>query len=198
MKTIHTFGDSHCYFGWTDIIHPINYNIHIHHLGPKLCYSLGRDEININNYGVEENDIVVFCFGEIDCRCHIHKYINNDKTHKQIIDEIIDSYFIQINKNTSLYKKITMCVYNVVPPIEKHNTYENSEFPYLGTDQERKNYVLYFNERLKEKCTENNYIFFDVYDKYIDDNGFLSKILGDGCVHIKDGKYIKKFIEDNL
>ena len=193
MKTIHTFGDSHSYFGWNNIP-----NINTHHLGPKLCFSIGRDGLNISNYGVKENDIVVFCFGEIDCRCHIHKYINNDTTYKQIIDEIVEKYFFQINMNMSLYKNITMCVYNVVPPIEKHNTGENPDFPYLGTDEERKSYVLYFNEKLKEKCKDNNYIFFDVYDKYTDNNGFLSKILGDGCVHIKNGIFIEKFVKENL
>ena len=98
----------------------------------------------------------------------------------------------------SLFKNITMSVYNVVPPIEKHNTGENKDFPYLGTDEERKSYVLYFNEKLKEKCKDNNYIFFDVYDKYTDNNGFLSKILGDGCVHIKNGIFIEKFVKENL
>ena len=193
MKAIHTFGDSHSYFGWNNVP-----NIVTHHLGPKLCFSIGRDGINISNYGVKENDIVVFCFGEIDCRCHIHKHINNDTTYKQIIDEIVDKYFFQINMNMSLYKNITMCVYNVVPPIEKHNTGENKDFPYLGTDEERKSYVLYFNEKLKEKCKENNYIFFNVYDKYIDSNGFLSKTLGDGCVHIKNGIFIEKFVKENF
>ena len=193
MKIIHTFGDSHSYFGWDNVP-----NIVTHHLGPKLCYSIGRDGINISNYGVKENDIVVFCFGEIDCRCHIHKHINNDTTYKQIIDEIVEKYFFQINMNMSLFKNITMSVYNVVPPIEKHNTGENKDFPYLGTDEERKSYVLYFNEKLKEKCKDNNYIFFDVYDKYTDNNGFLSKILGDGCVHIKNGIFIEKFIKNLL
>jgi hypothetical protein len=193
MKTIHTFGDSHSYFGWNNVP-----NINTHHLGPKLCFSIGRDGINISNYGVKENDIVVFCFGEIDCRCHIHKHINNDTTYKQIIDEIVDKYFFQINMNMSLYKNIKMCVYNVVPPIEKHNTGENPDFPYLGSDEERKSYVLYFNEKLKEKCKDNNYIFFDIYDKYIDNNGFLSKTLGDGCVHIKNGIFIEKFVKENL
>ena len=193
MKIIHTFGDSHSYFGWDNVP-----NIVTHHLGPKLCYSIGRDGINISNYGVKENDIVVFCFGEIDCRCHIHKHINNDTTYKQIIDEIVEKYFFQINMNMSLFKNITMSVYNVVPPIEKHNTGENKDFPYLGTDEERKSYVLYFNEKLKEKCKENNYIFFDVYDNYIDNNGFLSKNLSDGCVHIKNGIFIEKFIKNLL
>ena len=58
--------------------------------------------------------------------------------------------------------------------------YENTEFPYLGTDEERKMYVLYFNEKLKEKCAEYGYVFFDVYDKYVDVEGFLDEELSDG------------------
>jgi len=93
--TIHTFGDSHSYFGWDNIP-----NVKIHHLGPKLCYSIGRDGINIkdnsnvcsfgkngitikDNAVVKENDVVIFCFGEIDCRCHVHKYITPTNTSKQ-------------------------------------------------------------------------------------------------------------------
>ena len=51
---------------------------------------------------------------------------------------------------------------------------------------------------VKEKCKENNWIFFDVYDSYCDNNGYLSKNLSDGNVHIKNGIFIKKFIIDYL
>lgn len=64
----------------------------------------------------------------------------------------------------------------------------------MGTDEERKNYVLYFNKKLKEKCIEKEYIFFDIYDNYIDENGFLRKDLSDGIVHIGNGFYIWNFI----
>ena len=74
---------------------------------------------------------------------------------------------------------------------------ENPEYPYLGSDEERKNYVLYFNKKIREKCIEKNYIFFDIYDKYIDENGFLRKDLSDGNVHIGNGVYINNFINDN-
>ena len=79
-----------------------------------------------------------------------------------------------------------------------HNTAENPRFPYLGTDNERKMYVLYFNEKLKQKCIEYNFLFFDIYNNYIDSNGFLNKSLSDGNVHIRDGVYLKEFIEHNL
>lgn len=191
---LHTFGDSHSYFGWDNIP-----NISNHWLGAKLCFSIGRDGINIKDgYNVNNGDTVIFCFGEIDCRCHIKKHITESNSYKQIIDSIVNNYFIKIQSAVSTFNKLKIGIYNVVPPVEKHNTNENPEYPYLGTDEERKEYVLYFNEKLKQKCIEYNFLFFDVYNNYIDSNGFLNKSLSDNNVHIRDGKYIRQFYEDKI
>jgi hypothetical protein len=189
---IHTFGDSHSLNGWNGIE-----NIKIHHLGSKLCFSIGRDGINIaDGYDVTNGDIVIFSFGEIDCRCHIHKHITESKDYKEIIDTIINNYFIQIKNATDKFHNLQTVIYNVVPPIQKYNTEETPEYPYLGTDEERKSYVLYFNEKLQQKCNEYNFLFFDIYNKYTDSNGFLNKDLSDSNVHIRDGVYIKDFVEN--
>ena len=45
--------------------------------------------------------------------------------------------------------------------------------------------------------TDNN-IYFDVYNSYIDNNGFLSKKLSDGNVHIRNGVYLQNFINNYL
>ena len=63
---IHTIGDSHSYEGWSGIVH--------NHLGPLLCYTFGKEKLNrcdIRNFNIKDGDTVVFCLGEIDCRCHI-------------------------------------------------------------------------------------------------------------------------------
>lgn len=73
---------------------------------------------------------------------------------------------------------------------------ENGVYPYLGDEETRRNYSLYFNTKLNDECKKYNYLFFDVYDKYTD-NGFLNKELSDGCVHIRDGIHIKEFIMQN-
>ena len=193
--TIHTIGDSHSDNGWPEIIP--------HRLGSILCYSFGKEKLNrcdIRNFNIKDGDTIVFCFGEVDCRCHIHKHITETTRYQDIINNIVDNYFeaIELNVSISQIKLKNICVYNVVPPIQKYNTLENSEYPYLGTDEERKQYALYFNEKLKEKCIEKEYIFFDIYNNYIDEFGFLKKDLSDGNVHINNGTYITNFINENI
>jgi hypothetical protein len=149
---------------------------------------------------MKNGDTIIFCFGEIDCRCHVHKHITETNTYQNIINNIVNDYFeaIKLNITTCQIEFKNICVHNIVPPIQKHNTPENPSYPYLGTDEERKKYVLYFNEKLKEKCSEYGYVYFDIYDKYTDSNGFLDKSLSDGIVHIDNLKYIEEFIENNL
>jgi hypothetical protein len=194
--SIHTIGDSHSHCGW-----PISKIIN-HHLGQVLCYSFGKAKLNrcdIRNFNIKDGDTIVFCLGEIDCRCHIHKHITDTITYQYIINNIVDNYFeaIKLNVSISQIKLKNICVYNVVPPIQKFNTEENPDYPYLGTDEERKQYVLYFNEKLKEKCIEKGYIFFDIYDNYTDESGFLRKDLSDDNVHIDNGVYISNFINEH-
>ena len=201
--SIHTFGDSHScnvHSGWKHCD-----NIKAHHLGPVLCYSFGKEVLkrcNIVNFDIKDNDSVVFCFGEIDCRCHIHKHITNVKSYKMIIDELVVSYInaIKINLVNSKVNLKNICVYNIPPTPEKHTIpdQDTAKRPLLGSDEERKSYIIYFNECLKEKCKVNNWIFFDVYNSYCDNNGYLNKKLSDGNVHIANGVFIKKFINDYL
>lgn len=137
--SIHTFGDSHSYNGWSGIIN--------HHLGPILCHSFGKEILNrcdIRNFNIKNGDTIIFCMGEIDCRCHIHKHVNETNSYEDIINKIVDDYFeaIKLNIVISQLKLKNVCIYNVVPPIQKYNTYENPEYPYVGTDDTRKT-ILY-------------------------------------------------------
>jgi hypothetical protein len=194
--SIHTVGDSHSYNGWPSWVIP-------HHIGPTLCFSFGRDKLSrcdIRNYGLKNGDTIIFCLGEIDCRCHVHKHLIEPSDYKQVIDGIVNNYVdtIKLNIEVSGLTFKNVCIYNVVPPVERYNTLENPEYPYLGSDEERKSYVLYFNSRLEEKCKDNSFLFFNVYNSYCDANGFLSKHLSDGNVHIRDPCYNQEFIQRHL
>jgi len=86
-----------------------------------------------------------------------------------------------------------MRINSCIPPMPV-----NTEYPILGTDLDRLKFAKYFNKKLKEACVKSNFIFFDIYDKYSDSDGFLIRELSDGRIHIKDSRYIKEFIEKNL
>ena len=184
----------HAYYGFHNIP-----NIITHEIGPRLCYSIGRDGINIKDcYNINNDDTVIFCFGEIDCRCNIYKHITEDINYKQMIDMIVNNYFIKIKEAVDTYDNLKTVIYNVLPTVQKYNTHENPGFPLLGDDEERKSYILYFNQKLQQKCIEYNFLFLNIYDKYCDSNGFLNKTLSDDNVHIRDNIYLKEFIENNI
>ena len=82
--------------------------------------------------------------------------------------------------------------------MSKNYVYENRAYPFVGTDEERQRYVTYFNQQLEQKCLKNNWIFVNVYNAYVDEQGFLDKQLSDGGVHIKNHTFLQQFIDAHL
>lgn len=202
---IHTFGDSHAsshHSHWGYINIP-GVTIKCNHIGGKLMYTFGRlglNLLNIKNYGVKENDAVIFCFGEIDCRYHVHRHITKEKSFKNVIEPIARNYFNAIRENVSQYNNLKTCIYNVVPPHRYREAIQNPKHPFLGSDIERKKYYTYMNEKLKELCKKNNYFYFDIYNKSCDEEGFLKNEFSDGNVHLRNTTHstevIKKLLLD--
>jgi len=178
---IYTIGDSHSFEGFCVFKEITNIC-----LGPKLCYSIGRDGINVDF--LKDGDTIIFCFGEIDCRCHIHKHVTPENTFQQIIDEIVENYFKQIKKIT---KKVKICIYNIIPPPVSVKE-EHQDFPIRGSIEDRIKYAKYFNQKLKEGCLLNNFIFIDIYDSYANKDGSLNMDLTDGIIHIKNSIFLER------
>lgn len=141
---------------------------------------------------------VIFCFGEIDCRNHVHKHITINNNYENIIDNLVVSYFNSITENFKLFKNLKVCVYNVVPPSRGFNLDNSHPYPFLGSDEERKTYTLYMNKKIKELCVIHNYYYFDIYDNSCDEYGFLHKNLSDGIVHLRDTTYSSCIIKNML
>jgi hypothetical protein len=199
-KTFHTYGDSHgsTHGGWGKIFIE-GLHININWLGAKLMYRFAEDKKKIIK-NINPDDIICFSFGEIDCRCHIHKF---EPDWVGTINSLVEGYFHTININVESHNPSLIYIYNIVPPIEREKP-ENlrlkgkSALPALGTDEDRKKYTLYMNSKLKELSHKYGYIFLDVYNKYSDDNGFLLPTLSDNNCHIKDPTYITEFLKKKL
>jgi len=191
-RRFHTVGDSHCAHGWPS-------NVFTHYVGSTLCYNIGRISLQGLEPPIQAGDAMCFCFGEIDCRCHVRKHVEGDRTHQDVIDEIISRYFTYLREQVvALEWDIHIFVYNVLPPVRAHIMYHRDgvmAYPWAGTDEERLSYVRYFNQRLQAECAAAGYTFFDVYDQFAIEDGFLNMELSDGGVHVQESSPLKAYID---
>ena len=189
QTVVHTFGDSHAQYGFDNI-----QGVRHHNIGPKLCYSFGKQGLEVLDLKkfseVQDGHVVIFAFGEIDCRCHVYKHCDEKTNHAHIIDAIVDSYMTAIDANVRQYASLLPCVLSITPAVHKLEQAETPNYPFLGNDTERKSYVAYFNQALKKQCAQHKYTFIDVHDAYADAEGYLRRELSDGNVHIGNPTYI--------
>jgi hypothetical protein len=207
-KTIHILGDSHAPFCFREgLILSINFlqkmerfelpvTIYkrdlkipfiIHWLGPITMHRVGRDGLqflNVKNFNVQENDIVVFVFGEIDVRCHIGKQRDIKKRKlKEIIDILATKYIETIKENQKQFDELTCVICCIIPPIDGLGR-NNPEYPFYGELSDRITIARCLNKKLQELCIKNNLLFLDFYDLYADFQGSLNVLFADPIIHI--------------
>lgn len=184
--TIHTFGDSHSQWSkkmlsLVDSNPPVN--LAVHHLGPKLMNTFADKKNNfldISKYGVIERDIVVFSFGEIDARCHLHRH-TTERGIKNEIFRLTDQYFEAINLNIQKYKNLSVWIQGLVPPTD---AFYDRNFPRTGTFNERLLFYTMINFRLITLSQKYNFKYLDFFSEYANDQGGSIPSLSDGTVHI--------------
>jgi hypothetical protein len=180
MINFHTIGDSHASeITWGKVNVP-GLNIISHHLGPMTAASFGITKPMVN---IEDNEWVCFCFGEIDCRDHIGK---NKVYYKEITDKIVENYLFAVRQYKG--KKFIMSVV----PANIQASAAGDPWPCVGSDEERREYVRYFNECLRNNC--GDIIFLDIHDKYADQQGYINIRYRDAGTHIIDPVFINEFL----
>ena len=195
---IYIYGDSHARFSF----HNVGLDYKDFHRSAVTMFRIGRDNIIVNfdkNMILGENDIIVLSYGEIDCRCHIQRQINNGRDEDDIINELVDKYFLTIRNN--IQKKCKIIIVGIIPPT-KQNDYEIlhgpilHEFPFLGKDEDRVRYTNKVNKKLKEHSNLNNYIYFNPYSYYTRQDGTLKHELSDTNVHLgNNSHFLEKFYD---
>jgi hypothetical protein len=180
--TIYTLGDSHCWHTWLKIPNVITGTC-----GPMTMYSFGKDR-GIYTESIPKDSIVVFSWGEIDCRCHVHKY----QPWQQTVDSLVENYFKAVDLNVVGRDSKLVWIYNVVPPIR--NAGESPSFPFLGTLEERIEYVRRMNQRL----SETKYTFIDLQNEYANPDGSMKDGISDLHVHVEDEKALTEWIDKNV
>lgn len=195
---IYIYGDSHAHFSFKNL--KLDYKDL--HQSSVTMFRVGRDNTIIKfdkNTTINENDTIVLSYGEIDCRCHIQRQINSGRNEDDVINELVDKYFLTIRNN--IVNKCRIIVVGVIAPT-KQNDYEIlhgpilHEFPFVGTDADRVRYTAKINKKIEEHSKINNYTYFNPYDYYTREDGTLKYELSDRIVHLGDNSYfLKKFYD---
>ncbi len=174
-------------------------------IGPRTLHSVGINgfEMGFDDYYIPRNEVQreglwVLAFGEIDCRCHIWKQINeNGRDEDEVLATVVNNLFDVMEKS----QHQDFGVMSIVPAIRYFGgNYDPSRFqeqyPVIGPDEDRLRYVLKLNKMLKTKCEENEMIYVDVHSLYCDEDGYLIKELSDGEVHITNRDRLINFFEN--
>lgn len=197
---IHIIGDSHAFFNFASAEKIAEKSYHsikitrnqmaipvslvIHWLGPRTMYRVGREglkDLNIKKWGIQEGDVIIYVFGEIDVRCHILKQRDQGRSLDDIIDQVVDRYLDALSANKQQYNSLVTIVCSITPPTDQA---ENKDFPIYGTLSERIQVTRDINKLLNKRCKERGFLFLDSYPYYSSEDGDLREELSDGSVHI--------------
>lgn len=205
-KINHCIGDSHAsiFSGnggvqpqWPSLANDTLKYFRSYRIGPATAYnSITKkhiiDSIVVNKVNKDE-DRIIFCFGEVDCRVHVKRFMNFNKADmRTVVDEIIGRYMTVVK----LYKDNGYDV-GVWGPIASYPD-DNIEKVHLdfmlnyekvkdfGTTKERNEIAKYFNDKLKEVCEENDIHFMTIFYDMVDDNLLTDKKYLDYAIHLND------------
>jgi hypothetical protein len=168
-----------------------------------------EDDILINiikKLPLTNKDYIIFCFGEVDIRCHIKPIIDHRKrtTLDSLLSDWVDRYASRISLLNNKGAKIV--IMSVIPPTSKERIIIDKKTqekifvilpPAHGLDKERVLYTETINKYLKLECEKRKWIYFDVHSKYVDNKTrMMQNGLGDGTVHIGNVSYVKELLKD--
>lgn len=193
---LYIFGDSHAAFNFKGLRIPhviLNEN-------SVTMHRIGRDSqiIHYNQKYSNPENIFVFTYGEVDCRCHIGRQVLLGRNFEEICSTLVESYINTIKKEIRVFKQVILLP--IVPPMsDKYCTVpKDFIYPMIGNDSERINSTVYINSLLKDACQKNGYLFLDFYDHYTDEYGTLRFDDSDKIVHIAKNEYINTVLIDLL
>jgi len=179
----HTVGDSHSLIPWSSVVVP-GIEIVTHHLGSKTMYGFGRDRLfccDFKRLGIAEGEDVCFCFGEIDCRVHVH-------LHPGATARTVARYFEAIEMNIVRYWPRDVFLMAVVPPRRVPRAI------HYGSDYDRLAYTHVVNDMLEEGCRDRGFRFIDVGPWCRDDKGFMRDEVADKRTHLADPKPLEMYL----
>ena len=204
---IYCFGNSHVNFFTDD--HPETNNrwtcdsagiFTSYCIGPVIAYNFTKNHLpkvlqilsSNKNFNFDE-DYVMIVIGEVDCRWHLPKQINDqNRQMEEVVEECVnrffESFFILREKG---YKFIGWGGH----PSTTAGHSNNMDSPVFGDCKSRNKISSHFKNIYKQKCLENNIPFISILEDLIDDDGLTRMDFFRDYCHLKTDLLIEKVIE---
>jgi len=191
---LNIYGDSHAALSLK--------NLQIEHRNlfqfSRTMYRIGRDNqiVNFKTDHLSKDRIFCLAYGEVDVRGHIGKQVHYGRHHETVCKELVDAYFLTIQRNITEFKAIVIVAISPPTAIKDHEQCNihievtGGPIPFIGTDSDRVIYRNRMNELLEEGCSKLGYIFFNPYGLYTREDGTLRYELSDKCIHIGENTFI--------
>jgi len=192
---IYIYGDSHANDSFKGLTLPNkNYSY------SSTMFRVGRDNriINYNPEDINEGDIILLSYGEIDVRFHIKTQINLGNNEDVIIVELVKEYIKVINNMKP--KNVHIILLAIIPPTRQYD-YESlhgpitQEHPFVGTDEERVRFTKRINSLLEVECVINGFTFFSPYGYCTREDGTFNYEYSDKTVHLKNNTELLRQFE---
>lgn len=182
------YGDSHARFSFQGFALPH----HDRHEASITMFRIGRDRqiIHYNPSEHDETSVSWISYGEVDCRCHVHRQILAGRDEDTVIRELVTAY---VDTIASVLRTGMAVVVIAIPPPTRQEDYESlngpirHEFPFIGTNEERARYTRNMNKELERQVALHPRIWFlSPYSAYTRKDGALRYEFSDGSVHLRE------------
>lgn len=130
----------------------------------------------------KKTEKVIMVFGEIDCRIHIYnqfKKKNEQVSISELIHKTIEAYGETLKALRN--EGVSVLVFGIPPASHQENIYN---YPHYAPPDIRVTINKEFNEGLKKYCEKNNFPFYDIYEKTVDAEGFMSEEYAYDEIHL--------------
>ena len=204
-RKLHTVGDSHSKSHlsfWGDVKMPSLWSFQEHPLGAITAYRYGRDPsvVSLYEFHLRPGDAVVFCFGEIDARVHIHRHSNATyAVAKDMISTLAAKYVASIEAALSTLPPTTkreslggVVVLGIPPAVDvpdgtnvttrcqnlvfgsiDESKCKSAHIPFVGPPEARRSYVELFNDALIAETTRHGFHFLSLARYANERTGYL-------------------------
>ncbi|WP_254508120.1 methyltransferase domain-containing protein [Anatilimnocola floriformis] len=180
-KQLWIFGDSHSEYTFGGFP-----GVRIQRMDSVTMHRIGRDGLDVSSHAIAPGDRVLWCYGEVDCRCHVARQCEAGRGEEEILTTLVTNYLNALQRNADHFPRVQFGVVSVIPPARVELSRQDSTLPFVGDNSARSRFTQTLNRMLREMCAQRSFLYIDVWALFADAEGMLNYALSDGQVHAGD------------